>query len=561
MVDFSASRKTLLTGFILLAYSDILNNRTYDLVGVDQGYTTFKGYHYNSEKDMYDEVFSYKHKEKIHLVVPGDFTGTGNVSYALVTKKGPGKFDIYMYFLDQDEAKYLGESIAAPFLYACPDDLRPQLLIQYNDGLKKVRIDEDRNIIKDSADEYGKLHRDHTSAFVELDGSMKACLCLVVDDGHGGKLLRVLSNRNGEFVNYFEMRLPNEIGPIVFGDFNGNGMNDMGFVQKSGEKYLLKIYFNMTSRVDEGGKRLLGGFLPHQADSTVFSEGNMKVIDLGEVFPNCTPVLKSEDHFEGLPYGIFNADLKAKGRQDFFIIMKDIDNSTKVGVLENNSVPDDIQFEKAMYNEDLFNLKNIISISCCDYNNKGREAVFLNRVVDNSAVVEAYKNDLSKENLKLSLSTIHPGQQKYGSVVPGVSYLVSYGDGERIIISNQMPYSTFVHLKHHVAYIGLGTINLIVDSLMIGTPGKSGSPYAGPYVIDSIAIPNTDLVVYLGKNEKYTVEAHFIVGEHFKTIIGTLLIVAGVNLAFILLLQYRDRRRMIRAKNMDKLHPLFSTLQ
>ncbi|CAD25859.1 hypothetical protein [Encephalitozoon cuniculi GB-M1] len=561
MVDFGASRKTLLTGFILLAYSDILNSRTYDLVGVDQGYTTFKGYHYNAEKDMYDEVFSYKHKEKIHLVIPGDFTGTGSVSYVLVTKKGPGEFDSYIYFRDHDESKHLGESTSAPLLYACPEDLRPQLLMQCSSGLKKVRVDEDRNVIKEPVDEYGKLHRDHTSAFVELDGSMKACLCLVVDDGNGGKLLRVLSNRNGEFVNYFEMSLPNEIGPIVFGDFNGNGMNDMAFVQKSGEKYLLKIYFNSTSRVNRRRRRLLGGFLPHQVDSTVFSEGDMKVVDLSEEFPNCTPVLKSDDHFEGLPYGIFNADLRAKGRLDFFIVMKDMDSITRIGVLENNSVPDDIQLEKAEYHEDLFRLKNVISISCCDYNNKGREAVFLNRVVDNDAVVEAYRNDLSKENLKLSLSTIHPENQKYGSVVPGVSYLVSYGDGERIIISNQVPYSTFVHLKHHVAYIGLGTINLIVDSLMIGTPGKSGSPYAGPYVIDSIAIPNTDLVVYLGKNEKYTVEAHFIVGDHFRTIIGTLLVVAGVNLAFILLLQYRDRRRIIRAKNMDKLHPLFSTLQ
>ncbi|ADM12460.1 uncharacterized protein Eint_101350 [Encephalitozoon intestinalis ATCC 50506] len=561
MVDFGASKKTLLTGFILMAYSDILNNRTYDLVGVDQGYTTFKGYHYNAEKDMYDEVFSHKHKEKIHLVIPADFTGTGNVSYILVSKKGPEKFNIYIYFRDYDESRYLGESITVPLLYACPDDLRPQLLVQYSDGLKKIRIDESGNMIKEPADEYGKLHKEHTSAFVEVDGSMKACLCLVLDDGHGGRLLRILSNRNGEFINYFEMKLPDEIGPIVFGDFNGNGMNDMAFVQKNGEKYLLKIYFNTTSRVGDGDKRLLGGFLPHQIDSTIFSEGNMKVIDLSEEFPNCTPVIRSEDHFEGLPYGIFNADLRAKGRQDFFIIMKDIDSSIRIGVLENNSNPDDIRLGKAEYNEDIFGLKNIISISCCDYNNKGREAVFLNRVVDNNAVVEAYKNDLSKENLKLSLSTIHPGLQKYGSVVPGVSYLVSYGDGERIIISNQTPYSTFVHLKHQVAYIGLGTMNLIVDSLMIGTPGKNGSPYAGPYVIDSIAIPNTDLVVYLEENEKYTVEAHFIVGDHFKTIIGTLLIVAGVNLAFILLLQYRDRRRIIKAKNMDKLHPLFSTLQ
>lgn len=560
MVDFSTSRRTLLTGFVLLAYSDILNSKAYDLVGVDQGYSSLKGYHYDAEKDMYGEVFSYKHKEKIHLVIPADFSGTGTVSYVLVTRKGAGRFDSYIYFRDVDEIRHLGESKACPMLYACPDDLRPQLLVQYGDRLKRVRIDEDRNIIKDPADEYGVLHHDHTSAFIELDGTLKACLCLVVDDGRGGKALRVLSNRNGDFVRYFEMKLPSDIGPIVFDDFNGNGMNDMAFVERSGDRYLLKIYFNSTSRVGCGG-RLLGGFLPHQVDSTVFSDGNMRTVDLSKEFPNCVPVLRSDEHFGGLPYGIFTADLRAKGRPDFFIVMKDMDNSTRVGVLENNSVQDDVSLVKAEYSDELFELKNVISISCCDYNNRGREAVFLNRVVDNDAALETYKNDLSKENLKLSLSAIHPEQQKYGSVVPGVSYLVSYGDGDRIIISSQMPYSTFVHLKHHVAYIGLGTMNLIVDSLMIGTPGRNGSPYAGPYVIDSIAIPNTDLVVYLQEDEKYTVEAHFIVGDHFKTIIGSLVAVAGVNLAFIMLLQYRDRRRIIRAKNMDKLHPLFSTLQ
>ncbi|KAM0672813.1 hypothetical protein CWI42_051350 [Ordospora colligata] len=560
MLDMNNLKKTLLAGFVLLAYTDILNNRSYDLVGVDKGYTNLKGYHYDKDKDMYDEVFSYKHEQKIHLVIPADFNGSGIVSYVLVTRKNDGTFDNHIYFRDRDETKHIGESLATPLLFTCPDDLRPQLLIQYSDGLKKVRISEDGELKTEDVDDYGRLHNEHTSAFVELDGSMKACLCLVIDNGNGKKSLRVFNNKDGEYVRYFEMDLPDEIGPIVFGDFNGNGMNDMAFIQRSGTKYVLKIYFNSTSRVGNTNK-LLGGFIPTQINSTVFSEGDMEIVDLSLMFPNCTPILKSEEHFGGMPYGIFSADLRAKGKVDFFIVMKDIDGSTRVGALENHSEPGKALFEKAEYHDDIHKLKNVISISCCDYNSRGREAVFVNRVVDNEAVLEVYENNLSKENLKLSLSAIYPRHEAYGCAIPGVSYLISYCDGEKVHISSQMAYSTYVHLKHHVAYIGLGTMNLIVDILMIGTPGSNTSPYAGPYAINSIAIPNTDLVVYLQENGNYTVEAHFIVGEHFKTIIIALFGVAFVNLIFIVLLRLKDIRRMKMANSKDALRPLFSTLK
>lgn len=560
MVDFRL-KKTLLGGFILLGYTDILNKRTYDLVGVDQDRRKFQGYSYSIDEKAYKKEFEYSHTSNVHLVIPADFTGEGSVSYVLVTREGDGRYSNWIYFRDDNKKENLGESTAVPLLYADAEDLRPQLLIQRSGSLERVRIGKDRSVTRDTVNEYGRLHKDHSSAFVDVDGSMKACLCLVVVGERSDKMLKILSNKREGFTECFTMDLPENIGPLVFDDFNGDGMNDMAFVQKENGEHFLKIYLNTNSRIkDAKQKRRSAGFLLQDPSTRIFSDAKVVVANLSEMFPDFEPVLSSKD-FGGIQCGIFTADLRAKGKPDIFLSMKNKDGNTRVVALENQSTLEAVKFGTPSYGKDLSEVTNIISMSCCDYNNTGREAIFLNRVEGGSPSLEAYENDLSKENLKLSLSTILPEVEKqmYGSGIPGVSYLVSCEGGKRIILSSQMSYSTFVHLKHPSAYIGLGTMSLIIDGLVVGVPGHDA--YNELYVMDSIAIPNSDLIVYIRKNGNYSVESHFVIGDHFRTIICVLLTVAGVNLVFILLLQYRDRRRVVKAKNLDKLHPLFSTLQ
>lgn len=563
MVDFG-SKTTLLKSFILLAYSDILNTRTYDLVGVDsRDSTVLKGYRYNVNKKTYQsqETFSYSHGREVHMVIPGDFRGNGSTDYVLVTKTGDGSYSSSIYVRDDEKREIgLGTSNAPPMLYASPASLRPQLLMQTSSGLKSMWLDKNENL-QEEAVSYGELHPEHTSAFVDVEGTMKASLCLVTAED-GGRSLKILANRKEGFQEIFKMGLPHDMGPIVFEDFNGNGMNDMAFVTMEEGKYQLIVHTNTNSRIDDAEKKtLLGGYVLSSPTTQIFSDKEYRaVIDLDDLFPDLTPVVRSK-HFQDMPSGIFTADLTAKGKPDIFLIMENKQGETCVAVLENVSTPSSVDFRVSKKLETLSSIKNVISMSCCDYNNKGREAIFLNRVENGEAVLEAYENDFSKENLKLTLSTILPGvpKQQYGSGVPGVSYLLSYKNGSRIFVANQMSYSSFVHLKHSSAYIGLGLSSLIIDQLVIGVPGHG--LFGGPYRIGSAAIPNTDLIVYLKENQDYSVESHFIIGEHFRTIIGVLVTVAAVNLVFILLLQLRDRRREVQAKNMDKLHPLFSTLQ
>lgn len=558
MLKFEEGKKLVQTYFILLAYSDITNKRTYDLIGVGQDPRNLVGYGYDLKEEVYKEIFNYKHVSDVHLVIPADFTSEGATSYVLVTREG-SRYSNYMYFGD-GKAENLGYSTCVPFLYVDPLDLHPLLLIQRENTLESVRISKEKTIVSKEIRGYGRLHTEHTSTFIDLDGSMKACLCLIVEEDNA-KMLKVLSNRREGFLECFKMELPDDIGPVIFDDFNGNGMNDMAFVEKKNGEYYLKIYLNQNSRVESAkdGKLLRGYLLPNPS-TMIFSDDKSVTINLKTMFSGFTPVLKAEPHFGKTPYGIFSADPRAKGRPDLFFIMKNKDDETRVVVLENLSTPSETLFRPAEYNDALSSLSNVISISFCDYNNRGREAFFLNRIVDGAPVIETYENDLSKVNLKLSLSAILPGvpRQSYGSAIPGVSYLISYDGGKKLIISNQMSCSSFVHLRHHVAYIGLGDI-LLIDSLVIGVPGHD--LYSGPYMIDSIATPNTDLIVYIRENEDYSVESHFIIGDHFKIIISVLGAVAVMNIVFIALLQYRDRRRVVRAKDTDKLHPLFSTLQ
>lgn len=556
MFDLSSKKKALMESFILLAYSDILNKRTYDLIGVGDDRKRLKGYNYDIDKKDYISAFTYNHDKDIHLVIPADFTGEGTTCYLLVTKKNDGSYSNEIYRRGKEGTIEVGDTNAVPVLYASPDDLHPQLLLQQDNGLISVRIKPDGSVETDEEfKDYGELHEDHTSAFVSLDASMKAYLCLVLEED-SKKVLRILPTKREEgeaaLRSLPKIDLPDDIGPLVFEDFNGNGVNDMAFVCCEGSSYMLRIY---SSSGSESGRSKNAGLIRGCLNNL------HKEVNISKEFPGLTPVLKSDDEFGEIPYGIFTADLRAKGRPDFFFIMKDKDGDKKVVALENHSTPSEFIFKVPDYNKELSAITNVISISCCDYNNTGREAVFINRIDEDSGkpMLYVYQNNLSKENLKLSISTILPkvGKQKYGSGIPGVSYLLENKD--RTIIANQMSYSSFVHLKHPATYIGLGTMSFIIDTLVIGVPGYGD--YAGLYKIDSVVIPNTDLIVYIKEKGDYSVEAHFFIGDHFKTVIGVLITVAGANLIFVLVLQYRDRRRVVKAKDMDKLHPLFSTLQ
>jgi integrin alpha FG-GAP repeat containing protein 1 len=586
MVDFT-SEKRLLKAFLLMAFAVVddpkkgkSKHRTYDLVGVEEGrLNRLLGYKARVGEEGYDHdpELRYDHHEEIHLVVPCAFLKNQATGYLLVSRRGRREFSNHIYFpaegKEKEELLDIGKSASIPLLYADPETLHPVLLVQRSSTrIESVRIkSKSKDIPPESevmAPEYGPLSSDHSSASVDVVGDLKSDLVLMVGEG-GQRKLRILRNLPTGFKQIHEMKLPGTMGPMIFGDFRRTGMNDMAFVCEENGKHLLRIYYNRNSRdcvqlVDNSRFDTNDKFVPE-----IYTDSDMFEADLKEVVGSRRPVFDTGDAYGKIPCGIFAADPHANNKLTFFLTMLEEGSGNEKErrvVVALSPVVKDGRIEELVVPEgftDISKLRGVYSVACADYNNTGREAVLVNRLLNNEVSLFAFKNELSKENLKLSLTSIFPMAEKeakcYNCEVLGVSYMISYSIYEKVnIIGSQQSQSSFLHLRHPTAYLGLSQNNYIVDNLIIGAPGRG--KFNALYIISSAVIPNTDLIFYLKEGGKCLVESHFILGPHFRRILTVLGTVGVVNLIVVLLFHSRDRMKRTSSRSASNMHPLFSTL-
>jgi integrin alpha FG-GAP repeat containing protein 1 len=584
MVDFSSS-KVLLRNFLLLAFAfidgptvDKEKNRTYDLVGVSEdNHRMLLGFKAKVGEDGYEDhpKIKYTHKSDIHLVIPCAFLRESkSMSYLLVCRGGSG-FTNHIYFPPEadEEEKILniGSSTSIPLLYADPETLQPLLLIQRSGKVESVRIETKENFdAVTMPSKYGPLSSNHSSAFVDVVGDLKADLALMVGEGSSRKL-RILRNLPTGFEQVHELGLPRAMGPMMFGDFRKTGMNDLAFVYTNSRgKAALRVYYNNNTRECIQMVNKTHFSTSNKFNEKIYTEDNVFEKELEDLGIKYAPVFDTGGSYGSIPCGTFVADLHANNKLLFFLTMKE-EGSWRAGerklicairpVVKGGRI-EDLEIPKSL--EGISNIRGTFSVTCADYNNTGREAILINYITEDKMVLASFKNDLSKENLKLSLTSILPTSAKrrkcYGCVTQGASYLALYSVYEKTsIIGSQMSQSSFLHLRHSTAFLGLSQNNYIVDNLVIGTPGR-GEKLDSLYTISSAVIPNTDLVFYLGEKGKCFVESHFIIGPHTKKILMVLLTVGLVNLIVVLLFQSRDRMKRTRSRSADNMHPLFSTL-
>lgn len=570
--------KNLIEKFILLAYADIFNNRTYDMVGIEEDPTVLRGYSFDNSSKKYHPVLEFKHAYDIHLVIPCDFDGTGETSYLLVSKDGD-TFRNTIYFRSTKETVALADTVAAPFLYT-NEDLRPCLLLQLPDRVVSCVIEDkkpeitnfeyytDLNAKKKTTFENDvKVHPRHTSVFTDLTGNLKPDLGLVISKG-GVMMLRILENTTKGFVHIQDLDVSKARSPLVFLDLNGNGTNDLFFIGQNGNgDYEVVVYFNNNERINIKEYRKGLNFVKNvRRSDTVFSNDNVMVDLFSTYFTLFTPVFKLDGEADLLS-GLYVADPKANGTKDVFIRVKNNENvqiivalSIKRSDVGNKvSFVVDTDFEFLKKGEKADSRSRIHSISFADIEGVGREAFVINDVENGTSNLYMHHNELSKENMKLSLSTIIPGlsKGKYGCTLPGVSYLISYDSGKKLAIAAQMTQSSFLHMNHLGAFTGLGMVILFIDNLMISLPA---SGYKIEYIRTRV-IPNMDLILYPDLRGNFQIESYFRVTKHLNTILIVLITVASVNLIAVFYFFQKDRRRRKEAKSVDHMQPLFATLQ
>lgn len=552
-----------ITNFILLAYTDLFNKRAYDMVGTKEDPMDFVVYSYDRKEKVMKNTYSYRHDSNIHIVIPSSFDGNKKGSFLLVTKNKNNTFRNVILFSATNKVLKLPNTTAPPILYTQNGTLKPVLLMQTKDNLLTVEIENDTkfNEKKETGflEDDERIHPEHTSTFVDLTGDHKADLALVILK-NDEKYLKVLENTSGGFNKLFEMKLPKKSGPLVFNDFNKSYMNDLAFVSEEDGKYYLNVYYNTNERKDIMAYKLVEQDLKlDNFNKNIFSTESKYFMkqDLSKINSDNLDFCLSCESLGGIPSGIFDTDIDLDKNVEIFLTAKKGNEGNIIVPLRfnKNSKEFEVYTEMNYLNKE----KNVLSFSTCDYKNEGRELCVINKIENNTSVLKILPNVLSKENMKISVTTVlDETKTLYGNGVVGTSYLLSIDEGAGICLGNSLPPGPFLHLKNQTATFGLGCLTFHINILRVTVP--SYGDFEKTYVVQYDIVQNLDLIVGVGKNGKFNIRAFIIAAVYILKIFFVLFIVIILNFIIVGILHLRDARKQREARTKDSMHPLFRSL-
>ncbi|TBU07981.1 hypothetical protein CWI36_0199p0020 [Hamiltosporidium magnivora] len=528
---------TICEDFILLAYGDVENKRKTDFIGTSLDKRTMMVYSYCRNSNTYKKILqSEVFDDEIEHIIPADFDMSGKISFLLIFRTG------ILYrnkILFQEKAiNNLPNTERIPILFA-DLELQPCLLVQINKEIKLLHKITKENFKIEKFLEIEDLSLSHSSSFVDVDGDLKADLIFVTNENDNNKIV-IFTNSN---MNY--ERSPNEIligktGPIVFGNFVGDGSNDIAYISEENKNWYLNILINKKLKFcsnknkekcidwqeNIGTKATDWGF---EKDS----EYHIR-IPLKRFYKDLIPITFLKE-IGNIPGGITVTDLNMDGRPDLILTFFDKKlNSNVFRILENTGEFGENLFRPVTYETFLYKMKGILSVSSADPENIGTEGLVINREYDGTYILEYSRNYLGSGNLKLSAITILPETSKkaYGSAIPGVTYFFELYETSDIRIMTQMSQSSFLHLQHPAVFFGLGTLNLLVDEIFISLPMTSS--YKNIYSIDNKIIPNSDLVLK-PENTKIAVELFLNLTKYaiYTSIVVIIVLIINILLVYI----------------------------
>ncbi|KAF9764315.1 hypothetical protein NGRA_0665 [Nosema granulosis] len=561
---FARREETIsIINFVLLAYTDLFNKRAYDMVGTTKNPKELVVYSYDRDNKEMKQTYTYKHTSDIHAVIPSSFDDSKRGSLLLITKNQDGTFENNILFTESNTVLKLPNTTAAPLLLSKDLTLKPILLLQKKNGLITVEFDNQGKYTENpetSILEKGeKIHKDHTSTFVDLTGDHKADLALVTEKDKF-KYLKVLKNTSNGFKKFFVMKLPEKTGPLIFNDLNKNGMNDLAFVSFEDGKYYLNVYFNTNSRTDPMAyKSSEKGLEFENLNAKIFSGASDFVIkqDLSHLSSGQVEFRLSCEVLGNVPSGIFDTDIDLDKNIEIFLIADKNKEGDIVFPLKFNPEKNEFDINKDM--KTIMSEKNVISFSACDYKNEGRELWVVNKIDNNNPQVKIFPNILRPENMKISVTTVlDKTKTLYGCGIAGTSYLLSYDEGTNISIGNSLPPGPFLHLKNQTTTFGLGCRTFHINILRSTVP--SYGDYKETYVVKYDIVQNFDLIVGIGKHGDYNIRAFIIADIYLVKIISVLITVIILNFIIVGILHFRHARKQREARTRDSMHPLFRSL-
>lgn len=516
---------------ILLAFETDRQNYKTNLVGLKSTKDTLVVYEIDTEKESaapknYKLKCSHKLDFPVYHVITGLVNAQAENAYILVEKDA--NFRVHYFDFGMAAPALLHESEMMPFLMV-NERLERFFLIRSGGKYLKMVMDphsETRTRTEPWEREVGDVGRNHTSAFIDLDGDGQPDMIMdTLADGQ--RVVRMVLSRYGVKT----VDVPGESGPLVFEDFDRDGRTDMCYVASTpGDGNFLKILYNDV-----------------EGDDVVFTRES--TVTLSSLFPDYDPVLRAL-HIDGMPGGIFVYHMELSQCPQICLLMRhrgrdeyDLKLLTCTAEGDESSLffkkkRQDAAYDASRHRRSLrLGDTRLCAISCIDPEGSGREGLLLNVIDDGKYALWYFENNLEVNHYKLSLVTLEGQAAKnaYNNPIPGVSYSISVDN--RTLVSHQLPQSSFLHLRKAITTLGLGSANLLIENIRIGVPYNNHL-----LEVNQKIIPNSDLV-FTYRNGKISTELLLKYGFYIRIVFFVLAVVLAVNMIFVILFTMLERRK------------------
>ena len=460
------------------------------------------------------------------------------------------------------------KSTSTPILLADPQNLKPLIAFSDNDKFEICEIDEnEKNLIKFKKTKQ-TLQRTpqgiHTSSFIDLTGDRRSNIVLHT---------RSDSNNYIDIFNYTEnnlsqiksIRLPSDIGPILFSEFINSLASDMIYVSKEGGRFYLNLLPNISmSDFTENFPVKIDDFKRRQSNhkiDEIFANETIK-FDLNKDSGTFEPVFKNID---GTPSGIFLADLSGKGIKSVFLTFKDR-NSSKYSLvaLDFDTVNKVFKWNEVCNFESPIELDYIHSVSICDFDNTGAQNLIITHQQESynesfrvkEFVTLTFELDIVIQETGIKIFTLGTSKNGNKFYIPGAVVTLVYENEEKYCKTSLSSQTSFLSLQPQKIFIGLGPTNLFINWANLKVPSDNTKINQKDAI--SFLVPNT-LAVFTLNDDSWRVQSFFS-KRFFKITVNALIAILVIFMTIFIILSIDEKKKYKLVMSKDSTRTVFNAL-
>lgn len=544
---FSSDVTRLLSNFVFMEHSSFGSPTTIDLVGTDQSGSLYIR-SYDTVRGMFGTSTKIRDGggDRIVNVITQNFLSEGP-SHLVTSKIGDSSFTNEIHGKGGLQMK-LPDTTAAPFIVTSPDGLQPLIVMASGGDIHFYSIEKGKLEEAPRPEIDGTLSPAHTSAFIDLSGDLRPNLAMNMVSG-SNNYIAIYDFYSDSKRLIQRLPLPSDIGPTLYFDSNGDQSYDLVYISVEDGASFINIHRNLSvpdlASVDPGNRlKYFDSIKP----TAIYSDKPSIKFNLLKLTDGRAVIRDGN----GMPTGLFLADLESSGRMQIFVTMQ-IGDRTAVRCL----ALDDGAIRLSEYDPAVSGYESVLGVSVADVSDRGKNDLLINHVVDGVPVLVCRRIKSPDANCKLSALTLFERGGRGHTHLPGVTCMVLYNNASSWTKASQMTSTSYPSLQLPGSYIGLGPTNFFIATVLVRT--NASRPGIASFAINDVIVPNTSLVL-IASEEKWTVRNFFLMNRYYMV---TLCLV-GLLVANVLILVYLTvkERHVLKRSDIEKniMRPVFSAL-